>query len=157
LQAWEGDSAALNKFMAGCGVIDTVQYDSLHHPVKSQQAYQTITLKLNSGKVMFRDSIFFVTDEMPVFKGGDKELIRYFSGNIHYPPAKKDVEGTVFISFIVEKDGRVKYAKILRGIGEEFNTEALRVVKNMPSWLPGKKLGTPVRVQMNIPVRFALH
>jgi protein TonB len=156
-EAWAGDSVALNKFISGCGVIDTISYDSLHNQVKSNGEYQTITMKLNSGKVMFKDSIYFFADKMPEFKGGDVGLFQYLSKNIHYPAGEKNVEGTVYISFIVEKDGSVKHTRIIRSIGERFDKEALQVINNMPKWQPGSKKGNAVRVQMNIPVRFALH
>ncbi|MEO5569705.1 MAG: energy transducer TonB [Bacteroidia bacterium] len=155
-EAWAGDSAALNKFMNGCGVIDTVSYDSLRHPAKTNLAYQTITMKLNDGKVVFRDSVYFVADKMPSFNGDDEALIKYLSANTHYPAGEKTTEGTVYVSFIVEKDGSVNHARIVRGIGEKFNSEALQVMNKMPRWEPGSNRGTPVRVQMNIPVRFSI-
>ena len=155
-EAWAGDSVALNKFMSGCGVIDTVSYDSLNRPVKTVGDYQAITMKLNSGKVMYRDSIYFVTDQMPEFNGGMEGLYKYLTKNIHYPDGKK-ISGTVYVKFIIERDGLVKHASILRGIGEEYNKEALRVVKEMPPWQPGKKKGNPVRVQFNLPVKFSLN
>ena len=155
-EAWAGDSVALNKFMNGCGVIDTVGYDSLNRPAdKANVAYQSITMKLNSGKVLYKDSIYFVTDQMPEFKGGMEGLYKYLSKNIQYPKSEKKISGTVYLKFIIERDGSVKNASILRGIGEAYNNEALRVVKNMPAWDPGKKKGTPVRVQFNLPVKFS--
>src|SRR6185436_4380638 len=87
-EAWAGYLVALNKFMSGCGVIDTVSYDSLNRPVKTVGDYQAITMKLNSGKVMYRDSIYFVTDQMPEFNGGMEGLYKYLTKNIHYPDGK---------------------------------------------------------------------
>jgi TonB family protein len=157
-EAWAGDSVALNKFMTGCGVIDTVGYDSLNRPAnKSNVAYQKITMKLNSGKVMYSDSIYFVTDQMPEFKGGMKGLYEYLTKNIQYPKSEKKITGTVYVKFIVERDGMVKNASLMRGIGEEYDKEALRVVKNMPAWAPGKKKEKPVRVQFNLPVKFSMN
>ncbi|HKR06090.1 MAG TPA: energy transducer TonB [Bacteroidia bacterium] len=155
--AWAGDSAALNKFIAGCGVIDTIGYDSLNKPAKTNQAYQAITMKLNSGKVMFTDKIYFITDQMPEFKGGMEALLEYLTKNIHYPQTGKKISGTVYVKFIVEKDGSVKRADIVRGVGEEYDKEALRVIKEMPPWQPGTKKGNPVRVQFNLPVKFSLN
>jgi TonB family protein len=156
-QAWEGDSAALNKFIAGCGIIDTVNYDASGKPAKTnKKMYQTVTMKLNNGKVMFTDSIYFIADKMPQFNGGDTALVKYLSKNVHYPAGEKNIAGSVYISFIVEKDGSVKHARIIRGIGEIFDKEALQVINNMPPWQPGTKQGRTVRVQMNIPVKFKL-
>lgn len=155
--AWAGDSVALNKFISGCGVIDTISYDSLNMPSKTNQEYQAITMKLNSGKVMYTDKIYFVTDQMPEFKGGMKSLLEYLTKNIHYPQKEKKNTGTVFVKFIIEKDGSVKHASILRSLSEEFDKEAMRVVKEMPPWQPGTKKGNPVRVQFNLPVKFSLN
>jgi TonB family protein len=94
---------------------------------------------------------------MPEFKGGDIGLYQYLTKNIHYPAGEKNVEETVYINFIIEKDGSVKHARIMRSIGERFDKEALQVINNMSKWQPGSKKGNAVRVQMNIPVRFALH
>ncbi len=156
-EAWEGDSAALNKFISGCGVIDTISYDISNKPVKTdKKAYQTITMKLNSGKVMFTDSIYFIADKAPQFNGGDAAIVKYLSKNIHYP-AGANIAGTVYISFIIEKDGSVKRVRVIRGIGELYDKEALRVINSMPAWQPGIKGKHPVRVQMTIPVKFSLH
>jgi protein TonB len=85
-------------------------------------------------------------------------LTKYLSENIKYPEqAKKDkIQGKVYISFVVEKDGSVADAKVLRGIGGGCDEEALRVVNAMPKWTPGKMRNTPVRVQFNLPVVFKL-
>jgi TonB family protein len=143
--------------MSSCGVVDTISYDLLHNQVKSNGEYETITMKLNSGKVMFKDRGNFFTDRVPEFKGGDIALFQYLTKNSHYPSGEKNVEGTVYISFIIEKDGSVKHTRIMRSIGERFDKEALQVINNMPKWQPGSKKGNAVRVQMNILVRFALH
>jgi TonB family protein len=155
--AWAGDSVALNKFISGCGVIDTIGYYSLNKPSKINPEYQAITMKLNSGKVMFTDKIYFVADQMPEFKGGMKALLEYLTKNIHYPQAEKRTAGTVYVKFIIEKDGSVKHASILRSLSEEFDKEAIRVVKEMPFWQPGTKKGNAVRVQFNLPVKFSLN
>ena len=66
------------------------------------------------------------------------------------------VQGTVYVSFVVESDGRINEAKVLRGIGSGCDEEALRVVKSMPNWTPGTQRGKPVRVRYNLPIRFHL-
>ena len=104
------------------------------------------------------DQVFQVVEVDPEFPGGMEALIKYLSENIKYPEqAKKDkIQGKVYISFVVEKDGSVADAKVLRGIGGGCDEEALRVVNAMPKWTPGKQLGEPVRVQFNLPVVFKL-
>jgi len=104
------------------------------------------------------DTPFIVVEEMPEFYGGIEALYSYLSHNTKYPTIAKDagIQGTVHITFVVEKDGSISSAKVLRGIGGGCDEEAMRVVKNMPKWKPGKQRGQAVRVQYNLPVRFVL-
>lgn len=97
-------------------------------------------------------------NEMPVFPGGDIE--KYLASKTNYPPeeAQLGVQGTVYASFIIEKDGSVSTVKLERGIsnGRELNEEALRVLSEMPKWSPGKQDGHPVRIQYVIPIHFKI-
>ncbi|MGY6562881.1 MAG: TonB family protein [Luteibaculaceae bacterium] len=104
------------------------------------------------------ETIYTVVEEPPVFNGGNEALFGYLSENIKYPPqAKADsVAGVVFITFVVDKTGTVTQAEVLKGIGGGCDEEALRVVKEMPKWTPGKQEGKPVSVQFNLPIRFSL-
>ena len=104
------------------------------------------------------DAIFVVAENAPEFPGGSDSLYAYIARNIKYPEtAKKEkIEGRVFVTFVIEKDGQVSSAKILRDIGGGCGEEALRVVKNMPKWKPGTQRGNPVRFQFNLPVSFML-
>ena len=94
----------------------------------------------------------------PEFPGGIEALYKYMADNVKYPEkAKADgTEGRVIVTFVIEKDGSVTNAKVLRGVSEEIDAEALRVVSAMPKWKPGTQLGTPVRVQYNLPIYFKL-
>lgn len=102
--------------------------------------------------------VFAIVEEMPEFPGGDEAKIRYLIDNLHYPQDARNshIQGTVYASFIVEKDGSVTNIKILRGIGTSCDMEVIRVIQNMPHWIPGKQRGKPVRVRFNMPVRFTL-
>lgn len=104
------------------------------------------------------EEIFLVVEEDAEFPGGLEALSKYLSENIKYPQLAKEnnIEGRVFVSFVVEKDGRVGNIKILRDIGGGCGAEAVRVVKSMPRWKPGKQRGKPVRSQFNLPVNFNL-
>ena len=95
---------------------------------------------------------------MPSFKGGEEALFRYLGENIKYPSMAKDagIKGIVYVNFVVMEDGSIKDVKVLRGIGGGCDEEAMRVVKNMPSWDAGKQRGKPVRVSFNLPIRFTL-
>ena len=102
--------------------------------------------------------IFQVVEDAPSFPGGDGERMRFLQQNIRYPlPARESgIQGIVYVTFVVERNGEVTEVKILRGIGGGCNEEALRVVRNMPRWEPGKQRGKPVRVQFNMPIKFAI-
>jgi TonB family protein len=101
---------------------------------------------------------YTVVEKMPSYTGGQEAMIQYLVANIQYPPAAKanKVQGTVFVTFVVEPDGTVTNVKILRGIGSGCDEEAQRVVKMMPKWNPGEQKGKPVRVQFNLPIKFKL-
>lgn len=102
--------------------------------------------------------IFTVVEEMPTFPGGEEELFKYLQRNIKYPAIAREngISGRVYVTFVVDKDGKIKDAKILRGVGGGCDEEALRVVRNMPDWKSGRQNGRPVQVQYNLPVNFTL-
>ena len=104
------------------------------------------------------DEIFQVVEEMPVFPGGETKLLEYISNNIQYPQVAREtgIQGRVFIGFVVEPDGSISNVKLLRGIGGGCDEEAIRVVKSMPKWKPGKQHGKVVRVSYLIPISFKL-
>lgn len=102
--------------------------------------------------------IFMVVEESPSFPGGDEARIRFLQQNIKYPQMAREssIQGTVFVTFVVERDGSVTDVRVLRGIGGGCDEEAIRVIKAMPKWQPGKQRGKPVRVQFNMPIKFTL-
>lgn len=103
--------------------------------------------------------IFTVVEAMPSYPGGEEAMRRYLSESIEYPQMAREsgIQGRVFVTFVVERDGNITDVKILRGIGGGCDEEALRVIKNMPKWSPGKQRGKPVRVQFNMPIMFKLN
>ncbi len=98
------------------------------------------------------------TDRCPEFPGGDDALYRYLEKNLRYPQKAKDnkTEGKVFVEFVVGRDGTITHPEILRPLGDGCSEEALRLVREMPKWEPGRKQGYPVRVQFVLPVYFQL-
>jgi periplasmic protein TonB len=102
--------------------------------------------------------IFTVVEEQPTYPGGDEARIKFLQANMKYPEEAKElgVQGKVFVTFVVEVDGSITDVKVLRGIGSGCDDEAVRVVKSMPRWVPGKQRGVPVRVQFNLPINFKL-
>lgn len=83
---------------------------------------------------------------------------KYLNDSIRYPEeaVKAGIQGTVFIAFVVEKDGRITNAQVLRGIGGGCDEAAVRAVKQMPTWIPGEHKGQTVRVRYTLPVKFTL-
>jgi TonB family protein len=106
-----------------------------------------------------KDDVYTVVEEMPQFPGGDEARIKYMISSIKYPEdaKKKGVQGTVYVTFVVETDGSISTVKVLRGIGTGCDEEAVRVIREMPQWIPGKQSGKTVRVQFNMPIKFALN
>ena len=104
------------------------------------------------------DSIYNTCEVMPQFPGGEQAMMKFVSSNVHYPEEAKEkgIEGRVFVGFVVEKDGSVSEVKVLKGIGKLCDEEAVRVVKSMPKWKPGRQDGKPVRVHYNMPFNFKL-
>ena len=155
-EAWGGDTAAMNKFLKTCGRVDTVSLDEHNKPTKAKPHHQAIKMVLNTGKVVHADSIYFVADVMPQFPGGESGLFEYLKKNVHYPASAKakNIQGRVYVQFIIERDGSVSRAKITRGIGSGCEEESLRVIKQMPKWAPGKMHNAPVQVQYTLPVKF---
>lgn len=103
--------------------------------------------------------IFTIVEEQPSFPGGEAALMEFLAKNTVYPPMAREsnIQGTVYVQFVVEPDGSVSNVKIMRGIGAGCDEEAIRVVKNMPKWKPGKQRGKPVRVYFNLPFKFTLN
>ena len=84
------------------------------------------------------------------------ELMKYLNNNLKYPQEakEKNIQGAVIINFVVRKDGSISDINLLRGIGGGCDEEAIRVVKGMPNWIPGKQYGKKVDVEFNLPIKF---
>ena len=110
-------------------------------------------------EVVAEEEIFQIVEEMPMPEGGEEALYKYLNENIRYPivAMESGIQGRVYVTFVVEKDGSITDVKVLRGIGGGCDEEAVRVVKAMPAWKPGKQRGRPVRVLYRIPVNFTLN
>lgn len=102
--------------------------------------------------------VFTIVEEMPTYKGGEKALFEYLSKSIKYPSQAKEkgIQGIVYISFIINETGEVISVRPLRGIGGGCDAEAVRVIKSMPKWIPGKLRGKPVNTGYTLPIRFTL-
>jgi TonB family protein len=102
--------------------------------------------------------IYTAAEVAPQFPGGQRALDNYITKNVNYPPQAidDDVSGTVHVSFVVDEQGRVTKARVLDAarLSDGLDQEALRVVKNMPSWMPGKVRGKKVKTRMELPISF---
>jgi TonB family protein len=104
------------------------------------------------------DKVYILVDQAPQFTGGQKAMSEYFSKNFKYPKnaEAKNIQGKVYVSFVVTKEGKITKAKIWKSVDPELDAEALRLIQQMPNWVPGKKKGAIVNVAMTLPVTFSL-
>lgn len=102
--------------------------------------------------------VYDVIEEMPQFPGGPSGLFQFLSQNIEYPVVAEEngVQGRVILTFIVERDGSISNVTIVKSVDPSLDAEAVRVVRSMPRWIPGKQKGAPVRVKYTVPVTFRL-
>ena len=102
--------------------------------------------------------IFDVVEQMPHFNGGDAALMEYLQKNIKYPVIAEEngIQGRVVTTFVVERDGSITDVKVIKSVDPSLDKEAVRVVKSMPKWVPGKQNGSAVRVKFTLPVTFRL-
>lgn len=120
-------------------------------PVRSKPLYKPQPVNKNS--------VYDVVEQMPSFPGGISGLRTYLNQNIRYPAEAQEncVQGRVVVSFVVGKDGHISDVTVLRSVDPSLDKEAIRVIRNMPRWSPGKQGGEPVRVRYNVPVSFRLN
>jgi protein TonB len=104
------------------------------------------------------EEVFTIVESMPEFPGGQKKMFEYLGKNIKFPPAAKanGIQGKVYVNFTIGKSGEIRDIKILRGVHELLDKEAIRVIKAMPKWKAGKQRGKAVSVSYNLPINFKL-
>lgn len=102
--------------------------------------------------------VYSFVEQMPEFPGGEEQLRKYLASNIRYPEIAQEngIQGRVFVSFVVGKDGYITDIQVVRGVDPSLDREAIRVIKAMPPWKSGKQNGAAVRVSMSLPVNFKL-
>ena len=116
------------------------------------------TNAMAQSKKAANDKVLEKAEVMPEFPGGEQAMMKFVAENVQYPQEARDKEisGRVLVGFIVEKDGSIAEVKVVKGIGGGCDEEAVRVVKAMPKWKPGKDKGNPVRVSYMMPFTFKL-
>ena len=102
--------------------------------------------------------VYTKVEIMPSFPGGEEKLLQFLKDNIQYPKEAKDnnKEGTVHVSFVVDETGKVTDVKMQTRMAYGMDHEAMRVIRMMPNWIPGKQDGKPVAVQMVLPIKFSM-
>ena len=133
---------------------DTEKADTIEltaEPEKTAEPQVDITITETKG-----DSIYSVVETMPDFPGGQKELLSFLSRNIKYPTKaiENKIQGRVIVQFVVNKDGSIFGAKVVRSVDPDLDKEALRVINSMPKWKPGMQKGEPVSVKFTVPIVF---
>jgi TonB family protein len=120
-----------------------------------------IKMMAPSNEVMNTDSIFTfdMVEEKPQFPGGERKMMEFIKNNLKYPVLAQEMgyQGTVIVNFVVREDGKIFLTKVLKGISWDLDAEALRIIKIMPDWKPGKVEGKPVKVSFIIPLKFVLN
>lgn len=117
-----------------------------------------LVLGVNAQDNKGHDEVFLVVDNMPKYPGGEEALGKDIAQAIKYPEEakKKNISGKVFVSFVVNKEGKVENPRIERGVDLLLDNEALRVIKLLKTWTPGSQTGIKVKVQFTLPINFAL-
>ncbi|RUT72947.1 energy transducer TonB [Ancylomarina longa] len=102
--------------------------------------------------------VFVIVEDMPEFPGGQLELQKWIAKSIKYPVIAQEngITGRVFITFVINKVGSVENVRVVRGVDPSLDKEAIRVIKTMPKWKPGKQRGKPVKVSYTVPINFQL-
>jgi protein TonB len=123
-----------------------------------QQTYVAPAAAIQEEEEESAQQIFTIVEENPQFPGGEGEMIRFLYGSIRYPVIAQEngIQGRVTCTFVINRDGSIVDAQVVRGVDPSLDKEALRVINSMPKWSPGKQRGKPVRVRFTLPVTFKL-
>ena len=145
----QGNNEAIDKAAPN---METTIDESVHNQSTEQD---------EQGYNSFQESqarVYEEVEEMPSFPGGPDALMEWLNNNVKYPVQAQEngVQGRVIVSFVVETDGRIGEAEVARSVDPYLDREALRVVKSMPRWIPGRQNGECVRVRYNVPIAFRL-
>lgn len=126
--------------------------------IEKQENIEIVQVQVEQEEEEVEDEIFQVVEQDPEYPGGVEALYKFIQQNLKYPQLAKEnnITGRVFVQFVVEKDGSVSNVKAARDIGGGCGAEAVRVVKSMPKWTPGKQRGKAVRAAYTLPVNFVL-
>lgn len=127
-------------------------------PKRIIEERELVDIEVEEPEFVAKEEVFQIVETMPEYPGGEKEMYKYIIKNLRYPEIAREnnVQGKVYVSFIVSKDGSLREVKVLRGIGYGCDEEAMRVILRMPRWKPGTQRGKPVAVRYTLPFNFKL-
>ncbi len=137
--------------------VDTIEmHDKRHRKIIVENVYEnpSVSNTANGND----DTIYRSAEQMPRFPGGEAALMKYLESHINYPPeaAKNNVQGHVIVQFVVKKDGSIGEVKVVRSLDKDLDKEAIRVIKSLPNFTPGRHDGKAVNVWYTLPVTFKL-
>ncbi|HET6557717.1 MAG TPA: TonB family protein [Prolixibacteraceae bacterium] len=149
------ENESVKSILKACPAFTPAMVENI--PVKSSQLF-TLKVTADGVKLESGDKIYTSVDESPQFRGGPMALRNYITSHLTYPAKAQQsgIQGKVFVSFVVNKDGKVSDAHVVQGVHPLLDEEALRVVNDMPKWKPGKMDEKPVRVAYTMPIGFNL-
>lgn len=126
-----------------------ILFANLPQQAKAETLHRTLTFEV-------QDSVYLVVDQMPEFQGGRRGLASYINQNLKYPEEAKrlNIKGKVYVKFIVDSSGKVKEPTLVRKGNPILDAEALRIVRQMPTWKPGKHKGSHVNVSLIVTISF---
>lgn len=158
-----GDPSAIEQMQAALSqsgqlkMVRNVQTGSMDL-VYTESPKSTKKKHIESEDTIDGEPVFFIVEEMPQFQGGDLGLRKFIANEVRYPKIAQEngIQGKVFVNFVVDKKGKVRNAKVARGVDPSLDAEALRVVSALPDWTPGKQRGQAVAVAYTVPINFAL-
>ena len=135
-------------------VVETGEYST----PETDRITEVVTEEITTANSYPNDHVFQSVDQMPEFPGGDMVLMRYISSHIKYPISaiENNIEGRVVVEFVVTKTGAIRDVKVYRSRDKDLDAEAVRVVKSLPNFIPGKMNGEPVNVWYTLPITFKL-
>lgn len=138
--------------------IESAAIESHSEPSNASDTDKALSKGSNQNSKVKKEEVYPVVEESPEFPGGMSELMKWLANNIRYPEKahKEDIQGRVIVKFVVEKDGKIGETTIVKGVDPELDKEAVRVVRQMPAWIPGKVKGESVATYFNIPITFKL-
>ncbi|WP_425391362.1 energy transducer TonB [Ekhidna sp.] len=138
-------------------IIEDIQV-SLDVDVTEDEAVEVIEIEAPVEDKEEVEEIFVIVEQEPLPEGGLEAFYAYLADELKYPgqALRLGITGAVYVQFIIEKDGTITQAQVVKGIGAGCDEEAVRVIEKAPKWVPGKQRGVPVRVKKIIPVRFIL-